>query len=268
LRKYFVEHEGKAELPIFMSESPKITNKYEEMIIKFNEQLKSNVKNEGAKILENNFGTSTEFEKIAGNIIAMCTFKKYFKYVVKLAKQKKIEKDKEKYGIRNLIFMGTLDDWNLLQEKCEKLIKFEAENWIKRLSIIISKFIETYKLTDLSIIDHKFWDSGIKIEGKGPNAKMSGWATAFFPYKKSGDLVSGNEILLREIPDQISNCSFAIDLGDKVENYKIKCGYTGILYENETFRPQLTFAIIKNEEKKAKKCSETKGKIKAKRKRF
>jgi hypothetical protein len=74
----------------------------------------------------------------------MTTFKNYFEYR-DLATM---------CGIRNVHFMGTLDDWKLLRHKTEQLKNFTApskpwdngfDSYIDGLLPIIDQFIETYQ---------------------------------------------------------------------------------------------------------------------------
>eukprot|EP01022_Parablepharisma_sp_SALTPOND_P024438 TRINITY_DN5409_c0_g1_i2.p1 TRINITY_DN5409_c0_g1~~TRINITY_DN5409_c0_g1_i2.p1 ORF type:complete len:392 (+),score=32.63 TRINITY_DN5409_c0_g1_i2:159-1334(+) len=247
LRHHFVDHDGKKELVIFLPEHPKIKNTWEKLIEKFQATLKVCVKGSAAKSLECDFTTTKEIEKAVSGIITMCTFKKYYKYKVLLAKAAKREKDKRKYGIRNVIFQGTLGDWNRINDKLEALKKFEAGSWILPLQNIIDKFIETFNGT----VDKRFWNNVVGTEGEGPNKELTGWAVAFFPYKTSGSRTE-KKIVIKEIPEQVIDVPFTLETSGKNERYKCRAGFTGLLYENEGFRPQLTYAITQARGKSGK----------------
>ncbi|CAF3104099.1 unnamed protein product, partial [Rotaria sp. Silwood2] len=89
----------------------------------------------------------------------MTTFKKYFKYRYGMVM----------CGIRNVQFLGILDDWKILREKTEQLKSFTLSgdedlfsSYINGILPILDQFIETYK----GNVDNQFWDSIFNLEHK------------------------------------------------------------------------------------------------------
>ena len=122
-------------------------------------EIGNNVKNEATSLLTSNFSTTTKIESLLSCAAIMDTFKKYFNY--------------EHYwalcGIRNVHFMGTLEDWNLLRHKAAQLKNFTQPNrdsfsgYIDGLLPILDQFIQTYQ----GNVDNEFWNKVMDIEHVG-----------------------------------------------------------------------------------------------------
>jgi len=236
LRSYFVDHEGKKELAIFIGPNPQETNKWDEVIQLFQDALNSAVKSDVAK-LQADFSTSGNIEKIVSSVATISAFKKYFDYACYTC-----------CGIRNIYFAGTLEDWQSLRAKVERLSKYECEAWISRLLPVLDKFIEAYK--NETKPDKEFWNKMAHIlgaqKGSGRNCPgLTGWITAFIPYEADGYKSSG-VVALPNIPEPIFETPFLLKLLDsgKEFKYKFSGGFTGMLYENEAFKPQLSYAVL------------------------
>jgi len=89
----------------------------------------------------------------------MSTFNKYFEYDYVMTC----------CGIRNVHFMGTLDDWKVLHKKTEQLKSFVLpsrtygggfDTYIDGLLPILEQFIQTYP----GNVDHQFWNTVMDIE--------------------------------------------------------------------------------------------------------
>lgn len=121
-------------------------------------EMSRNIKNNVAELLQANFSTTTKVELFLSYLATMDTFKKYFEY----------EACMTLCGIRNVHFMGTLDDWKLLRCKTEQLKTFTTPhrdnfaNYINGVLPIIDQFIQTYN----GNVDNKFWDEVMHINHK------------------------------------------------------------------------------------------------------
>jgi hypothetical protein len=117
-----------------------------------------NVKNEVTELLTPTFSTTNKIESLLSCATIMSTFKKYFNYNFLMTM----------CGIRNVHFMGTLDDWKLLRQKTAELKSFaiptEYRNsfgtYIDGLLPILDQFIETYQ----GNVDHQFWNTVMDIK--------------------------------------------------------------------------------------------------------
>jgi hypothetical protein len=119
------------------------------------DQVGAHVKNNVAGIITSNFSTTGSVEKLLSSVCIMHTFKKYFDY----------EHLECGCGIRNVHFMGTIDDWILLRKKTEELKLFTVPSsgtsnrsfhaYLDGVLPILDQFIQTYK----GKVDNNFWDA-------------------------------------------------------------------------------------------------------------
>jgi hypothetical protein len=122
-------------------------------------EIGKNVKNDVTELLTSNFSTTTKIESLLSCVAIMDTFQKYFEYECYMTS----------CGIRNVHFMGTLDDWKLLRQKTEELKKFSTSDrlsfssYIDGLLPIIDQFIQTYQ----GKVDNQFWNKVMDIEHVG-----------------------------------------------------------------------------------------------------
>jgi hypothetical protein len=112
--------------------------------------MTNHVKDDICSLLTNNFSTTTKVESLLSSLTIMSTFKKCFNYIYAI----------NSCGIRNVHFMGTLNDWILLREKANQLQLFTLENddffiYINGILPILDQFIQTYK----GNVNNQFWDT-------------------------------------------------------------------------------------------------------------
>ncbi len=121
-------------------------------------EIGKNVKNEVTELLTSSFSTTTKIESLLSCVTIMSTFKKYFDYDYYMTM----------CGIRNVHFMGTLDDWKLLRQKTEQLKNFTMSSgrqssfstYIDGLLPVLDQFIQTYQ----GNVDEHFWNTIMDIK--------------------------------------------------------------------------------------------------------
>jgi len=117
------------------------------------------IKHDITQLLTSNFSTTTKIESLLSCIAIMDTFQKYFEYECYMTR----------CGIRNVHFMGTLDDWKLLHQKTKELKKFSMSglnsfgSYIDGVLPILDQFIQTYQ----GKVDNEFWNKVMDIEHVG-----------------------------------------------------------------------------------------------------
>jgi hypothetical protein len=119
-------------------------------------KIGEHVKNNVIDLLTSNFSTTGSVEGFLSSACIMRTFKKYFDYTQRVCG----------CGIRNVHFMGTLDDWKLLRKKAEELKMFTLPSqsqyssnkdfrvYLDGVLPILDQFIRTYE----GDVDNNFWD--------------------------------------------------------------------------------------------------------------
>ena len=120
-------------------------------------KVNTHVKNNVVDLLTANFSTTGPIEGLLSSACIMHTFKKYFDYT----------HWNVGCGIRNVHFMGTIDDWQLLRKKADELKMFTMPSSTKHSSgndfreyldgvlPILDQFIRTYE----GNVDNDFWDT-------------------------------------------------------------------------------------------------------------
>jgi hypothetical protein len=121
------------------------------------DEIRKNVKNDIVEVLTSTYSTTGQVESLLSCACIMHTFKKYFDYVHCFPG----------CGIRNVHFLGTLADWQLLRSKAERLKGFTKpsevssneiyrnfSSYIDGLLPILDQFILTYQ----GHVDNNFWD--------------------------------------------------------------------------------------------------------------
>jgi len=125
-------------------------------------QMTNHVKNDICRLLTNDFSTTTKVESLLSSLTIMSTFKKCFDYTYSI----------NSCGIRNVHFMGTLNDWILLRDKAYQLRLFDREKddfflYINGILPIFDQFIETYK----GNVNNQFWDTIFDFKHKKDESK-------------------------------------------------------------------------------------------------
>lgn len=121
-------------------------------------EIGKNVKNDVVELLTSTFSTTTRVESLLSCATIMSAFKQYFNYEYIMCS----------CGIRNVHFMGTLDDWKVLRQKTEQLKNFAIPDqrgggfggYIDGLLPILDQFIETYQ----GNVDYQFWNTVMDIK--------------------------------------------------------------------------------------------------------
>ena len=151
-------------------------------------------------ILIPNFSTTSIQLKQSAQITIMSSMKHFFGFKLYLCG----------CGIPYINLKGTLEEWETIKEKTEKLKQYDLEWWIKELIPILDKIIESKK----GNIDINFWKNFIRLKddkytyhsrsGRITQTKIKpfidGWIIKFFPYDFSGkrynfDRIDGDENL-------------------------------------------------------------------------
>jgi hypothetical protein len=113
LRKVFVDHEGKKKLTI-TEPIGKDENDWTDFFDQMTDKIKANVNGSIVSTIVSDFSTTGQVESLVNYACIMDTFKQYFSYGLCIPC----------CGIRNVKFMGTLEDWQNLRKKTENLAVF------------------------------------------------------------------------------------------------------------------------------------------------
>jgi hypothetical protein len=138
MRKYFVEHEGKEIIAIEIEDESMFNgSNIEKFILQFNKIIETKVKSNFIQTVNQNFSTTTAFDKTLYNITAMVSMKKYFDYNIEVS-----------CGIKKIYLGGELEDWEkILLELHNLKTNFGPyfKKYISKVIPIINEFVNAYK---------------------------------------------------------------------------------------------------------------------------
>ena len=203
----------------------------------FSEQIKENTKGDISNILECDFTTTTQAEKIASQITIMNVTKSYFDYLsMRII-----------CGIPSITLEGSTEDWELLLKKTKSLSQYDLKWWTKEIIPIIKEITEATK----GSVDKDFWRGMFKEHDFGKCGKpniFDGWIVKFYPYDRDGNRNGLEELHgLNNLPDEIVTVPVvAIDsITKEVCNLELQAGFIGLEQNNKTFalRPKIGWFV-------------------------
>jgi hypothetical protein len=251
-RKYLIIEDNKK------FEIKQIENEeFKEKFINFSNDLKNNL-NSFYNLLDFNFSTTIDTIKIVGYCTMMSEMKTFFDY------------QSELYACDYPLIkiLGTLNDYEVILRKLEKLGEFDLKWWTDEIKEIILNIIETKK----GNIDNLFWKNFLYTNGKkeqkicGELDKydlIEGWFLKFFPYYKNNkrrELKNGMTIndIMNLPPDVITTTLKFINKEKKETNVEIMSGFMGMFAEDDEedkiriFKPEIGWIIVEKTEASAK----------------
>lgn len=231
MRHMFVSHEGKKKLTVCTSNDLS-ESQWGEFFNLMIEQIKANTKGDIVNELKSRFTTTGRVEEILSVAAIMDSFKQYFTYGRCIPC----------CGIKNVRFMGTLEDWQSVLERTIKLKKYAVSpiwtEYIDKLVPILNKFIDTYN----GKVDVDFWNKIMNIThgrmGSGSTTFVSGWILNFFGIYNRVDTDDIKSYSI-DVPVEVQN----FNDGGCIKNMNIVGGFGGVNKEDGAYRPQLSFIV-------------------------
>ena len=228
LRKYFVNFDGKVTLTVMYENVFVKENINKEILENFSEEINAQMEQylgkELMQTLTSDFTTTNYDSYIISKLSIMGTFQKYFNY----------EMDFCICGIPYIILEGTLEDYQKIKAKAEKLSKYEFDWYINRIIPHIQKMIEAKK----GKIDNDYFRNIIKrneitdtvfdscVPETVTESNITGWILDFFAYDKKNVRFVQNSLKKSEFGDlesQMLNVPFTIN--EQIKNQKTKMNY-------------------------------------------
>ena len=258
LRNKFVDFDGKKELTVNGDELTieEITKEgWERTFKEFVEKIKENAGESMIKLITPSFSTTTPTIQVSSQIAIMSCFKNYFKFIRLWGG----------CGFPYINLEGTLNDYEELKRKVEKLMGYDIDDWIKELIIIIEKIVETKK----GKIDIDFWknmiinEEAMEPRGSGELTKVNnidGWLLNFYPYYKIDDSFERCEKLkrrkdfnkpidvehLKYLPEEFIEVPLTMlhKITLKETELSVKTGFLGMIQEkNGLIKPEIGWFI-------------------------
>lgn len=145
---------------------------------KMAEKIAANIKDPAvANWIIPSFTTTTTNDRIAASATLMSTLQAYFDYVCVL-----------RCGIPKVTLLGTVEDWQQLRSKIDRLLAFDLEDqlmtkWHGMLAPVLDSLVSSASGHD----ELNFWDRVCHHKGGGSGPSyLSGWITVFVPFSAKG----------------------------------------------------------------------------------
>jgi hypothetical protein len=243
LRNKFVKHDGTIKFVVKeytnnLEESIKIEKDWTKFFNQITEQINAHTLSGITDELACNFTTTTKTHKLITTGIIMNSFKIYFKYSC-------YDQINLGYGISNVYFQGTRNDWVKIIGKIFKFRKYDVDGklleYLGKIQDILQEFLNTWD--NKPNID--FWNKIMSIDEKPIGTSglsqnnIDGWLLHFYGIYSRVDL--------DDVPDY--SYSVPIELLNKFTNetkqMEIKSSWISISKPDEyTFKPDIGLCVV------------------------
>ncbi len=166
LRKRFVRHEGVQTLicPVLGLETHE---DWAAAIDGLCELVASQVEPGVADLVRCDFSTTTPASRVAGDVVLLDAFQRYFDYEVMFI-----------CGIPSVTLLGTLEDWRKIEIRVEALAEYDLKWWTDSLAPVCRELRRTVEGKP----DLDFWQSIYMPEEVYGGETVTGWIIRLFPY--------------------------------------------------------------------------------------
>ena len=187
LRARLVHHQTKIELvvPTDLTSLPADEEQMLSLAKAFSDQIVRHIQPDKRSLLQAEFSTTTDVERIAANVVLMDAFQPYFDYVFSII-----------CGIPSVTLEGTVEDWMLLSGKIQALHDSDLELswWTKHLLPLCNQFERAAR----GEVDINHWKDLCKVMERYGADDLNGWLLQFIPYvreDRNERLVHRNPVL-------------------------------------------------------------------------
>ena len=170
-RKLFPQgRDGKVTIKVQRDDFKKGSNNdWESVFGEFAERMDKIMANDLKETLTGSFSTTGAKEKAAFEVVFMKTMERSFGYGVETL-----------CGIPSITLQGTVQDWQDLAARTEKLRGYDCDWWLDALKPVLAQFTAAAG----GKVDRDFWRSIYKVNEQSGGDVVSGWCVLFFPYVK------------------------------------------------------------------------------------
>ena len=248
MRSQFVNHSDKEKLTVYMNGSLATSSEgfWTTFTTLMLEQMQKYTKDDLREWLTPNFSTTTQKDRLVGQIVMMGAMKEYFSYHGVLSS-----------ALTKLTLQGSLEDWVNLRTRAEKLAVYgdELKAWSENLLPVLDQFVAAYK----GDVNEDFWQRMITYRrlGSGGQKKFRGWFLVFAPFGEEGDYLLNPKQQIDEtgiyatILDEMifhATVSVPVDLNDNGTRHDLVfwAGVTTPSYNSKlnVINPSVDWAII------------------------
>jgi hypothetical protein len=181
LRPRFVRHAGKKVLTVQVDGPPADEERIQHVLSSFRGLLSHELGPGLPRLLSCDFSTSTDVERMAGDVVLMDVMSPYFDYAVECI-----------CGIPRVTLLGTPEDWRAIRRRIDVMAELDLEWWTSSLIPIADELIRASEGQP----DRALWQELYKPrQAYGPE-RATGWVARLFPYVGSAGLYDARNPLL------------------------------------------------------------------------
>ncbi|WP_224365700.1 DUF4419 domain-containing protein [Hyalangium versicolor] len=167
LQSRLVRHSGRRSLVVEVDALPTDGAGIQEVLSAFRGQLREEIGLGLPRLLSCDFSTSTDIERMAGDVVLMDTFSPYFDFLMVSG-----------CGIPRVTLLGTSEDWRSIRRRIDVIAEFDLAWWTSSLVPIAEEFVRASEGKP----DRKLWQEIYKPRAAYGAERVSGWIGRLFPY--------------------------------------------------------------------------------------
>jgi hypothetical protein len=171
LRRKFVPYQGKTVIRVsrddFVKGSPE--NPWAEVWPEFSSKIKQVIGPESHGLILSDFSTTGPTERAASEIVLMDCVQSYFSFQFETL-----------CGIPEITLEGTVEDWEKIRQKVDRLEQYDLKWWTDDLRPILEEFVKAAKGRP----NQAFWKAIYKQEDDSGGPHTTGWLVRLLPYLK------------------------------------------------------------------------------------
>ncbi|WP_158647097.1 DUF4419 domain-containing protein [Actinoplanes sp. ATCC 53533] len=216
LRPELVSHPGRKRLEVVhFGPMPTDAESWRGLVRSFSRQLADEVSQ--AELFACDFSTSTDVERVAGQIVLLDAYSPYFSLWLTCV-----------CGIPSITVTGTVADWRKIRERVDALAAFGLDRWRRSLVPIADQFVRAAA----GDVDTAFWQRIYNPADAYGGEVITGWAARLYPYLKADGVVDRPNPLL-DLP-----------IGEPRELASGRLGYSGPGVRSDTVPATLSRVIV------------------------
>ena len=246
LRDQFVHHQDKEKLIVEAQELSEPEH-WAKAVQAWGLQIRDHVGAEVYRLIECNFTTTTPIIQTVSRIVMMDTFQQYFDYELRMI-----------CGIPEVIFAGTVEDWQEIYHRVLQLAKYDLNWWVDRLLPICQEWIKTAKGQP----SLEFWRAVYMPEEAYGSNLITGWLGDLFPYlredtaqaptlknsllsRKRHQFIVKEGVSLERLPSGLSQVPLLLKNGQAEIPLQLLGGFIGVKQESDSgiLQPELGWAV-------------------------
>ena len=174
LRPRLVQHAGRKRLTLpLVGPMPTDADSWQMIVESFSKLLAAEIST--VDMFDCDFSTSTEVERIAGQVVLLDAYSPYFSLWLMCV-----------CGIPSITLTGTVEDWQKVRTRVDAIADFGLETWCRSLVPITDQFVRAAA----GDVDTAFWQRIYNPVDAYGGEVITGWITRLYPYLSAAGVLS------------------------------------------------------------------------------